>query len=137
MSHGTNGTILRVDLTGGSISTETFDEAFYRRYPGGKALAAYHLLREFRPGGDSSIMLFADQDLAFYIYYEDEPAAVCVIFPDMNPLLKRLNGRIGLTGVLKFLMHRHEIRGLRCLMFGVKEKYRQLGIPYASLSPHI
>ncbi len=52
MSHGTNGTILRVDLTGGSISTETFDEAFYRRYPGGKALAAYHLLREFRPGGD-------------------------------------------------------------------------------------
>jgi aldehyde:ferredoxin oxidoreductase len=52
MSHGTNGTILRVDLTAGSISTESFDDAFYRQYPGGKALAAYHLLREFRPGGD-------------------------------------------------------------------------------------
>ena len=76
-----------------------------------------------------NVMEFTDPDLAFFIYYEDKPAAVCVIFPDMNPLLKRLNGRIGLTGVLKFLMYRHKIRGLRCLMFGVKEEYRQLGIP--------
>jgi hypothetical protein len=76
-----------------------------------------------------SVMTFADPDLAFFIYYEDEPAAVCVIFPDINPLLKRLNGRIGLLGLLKVLLYRREITGLRCLMFGIKEKYRQLGIP--------
>jgi hypothetical protein len=76
-----------------------------------------------------NVMEFADPDLVFFIYYEDEPVAFCVIFPDINPLLKRLNGRIGLTGVLKFLMYRREINGLRLLMFGVKEKYRQLGLP--------
>ena len=76
-----------------------------------------------------SVMTFADPDLAFFIYYEDEPAAVCVIFPDINPLLKRLNGRIGLLGLLKALLYRREITGLRCLMFGIKDKYRQLGIP--------
>jgi hypothetical protein len=76
-----------------------------------------------------SVMKFTDPDLTFFIDYEDEPAAVCVIFPDMNPLLKRLNGRIGLLGTLKFLMYRHEIRGLRCLMFGIKDEFRQLGIP--------
>ncbi len=43
MAFGSNGAILRVDLTSGTTSVETFDEAFYRRYPGGKALAAYHL----------------------------------------------------------------------------------------------
>jgi hypothetical protein len=74
-------------------------------------------------------MKFLDPDLVFFIYYEDEPAAFCVIFPDINPLLKRLNGRIGLTGLLKFLMYRQEINGLRLLMFGIKEKYRQLGLP--------
>ena len=74
-------------------------------------------------------MKFADPDLAFFIYYEEEPVAVCVIFPDINPLLKRLNGRIGLLGLLKLLLYRREIKGLRCLIFGVKEKYRQLGIP--------
>ena len=76
-----------------------------------------------------NVMNFADPDMAFFIYYEDEPAAFCLVFPDMNPLLKRLNGRIGLTGLLKFLLYRHEINGLRLLMFGIKEKYRQLGLP--------
>jgi hypothetical protein len=76
-----------------------------------------------------SVMTFADPDLAFFIYYGDEPAAVCIIFPDINPLLKRLNGRIGLPGLLKVLLYRREITGLRCLMFGIKDKYRQLGIP--------
>jgi len=70
-----------------------------------------------------------DPDLAFFIYYEDELAGVCVVLPDINPLLKRLNGRIGLPGLLKVLMYRREITGLRCLIFGIKEKYRQLGLP--------
>jgi len=72
---------------------------------------------------------FADPDLVFFIYYDEVPAAVCVIFPDVNPLLKRLNGRIGLLGILKALIYRREITGLRLLMFGIKEKYRQLGLP--------
>lgn len=74
-----------------------------------------------------SVMTFADPDLAFFIYYEDDPAAVCVIFPDVNPLLKRLNGRIGLLGLLKAVLYRRKITGLRCLIFGVKDAYRQLG----------
>jgi hypothetical protein len=76
-----------------------------------------------------SVMTFADPDLAFFIYYEQDPAAVCVIFPDINPLLKRLNGRIGLVGLLKTILYRREITGLRCLIFGVKDTYRQLGLP--------
>jgi hypothetical protein len=76
-----------------------------------------------------TVMSFADPDLTFFINYENEPAAVCVIFPDINPMLKRFNGRIGLFGLMKFLMYRREIRGLRCLLFGIKEKYRQLGLP--------
>jgi len=76
-----------------------------------------------------SVMTFADPDLVFFIYYDSDPAAVCVIFPDINPLLKRLNGRIGLLGLLKAILYRREIKGLRLLVFGIKEKYRQLGLP--------
>jgi hypothetical protein len=75
------------------------------------------------------VMEFVDTDLVFFIYYEHEPAAFCVIFPDINPLLKRLNGRIGILGLLKVLIYRREITGLRLMMFGIKEEYRQLGIP--------
>lgn len=52
MGFGSNGAILRVDLTAGTCAVETFDEAFYRRYPGGKALALYHLLHEMPAGAD-------------------------------------------------------------------------------------
>jgi hypothetical protein len=76
-----------------------------------------------------NVMKFADTDLAFFIYYENEPVAVCVIFPDINPLLKRLNGRIGVMGLLKAVLYRREIKGMRLLIFGVKDKFRQMGIP--------
>jgi aldehyde:ferredoxin oxidoreductase len=52
MGSGNTGKILRVDLTGRSIHEEILDEALYRRYPGGKALAAYFLLRELPPHTD-------------------------------------------------------------------------------------
>ncbi len=52
MGYGSTGKLLRVDLTHGITSIEEFDEAFYRLYPGGKALAAYLLLRELAPGTD-------------------------------------------------------------------------------------
>ena len=52
MGYGSTGKLLRVDLTRKAISVEHFDEAFYRLYPGGKALAAYLLLREIAPGVD-------------------------------------------------------------------------------------
>ena len=76
-----------------------------------------------------NVMDFADPDMAFFVYYEDEPAAFFLVFPDINPLLKRLNGRIGPVGLLKILIYRREINGLRLLMFGIKEKYRQFGLP--------
>ena len=80
-----------------------------------------------------SMVKIGDPDMAFFIYYEDEPAGICVVLPDINPLLKRLNGRIGLQGLLKVLLYRREIIGLRGLLFGTKEKYRQLGIPMLAL----
>lgn len=64
MLKGTSGKILRVDLTRQTISTEQIDEAFYRLYPGGKALAAYYLLRELPKGVDAfspeNILIFAN-----------------------------------------------------------------------------
>jgi len=63
MAYGTNGTVLRVDLSRGDVSVESFDEPFYRRYPGGKALAAYYLLHELAPGtnplGPDNVLVLA------------------------------------------------------------------------------
>ncbi len=84
-----------------------------------------------------NVMKFADPDLVFFIYYEQEPAAACVIFPDINPLLKRLNGRIGLLGLLKFLLYRREIRGLRVSDLRGQGEVPATGTPPVSLPPHL
>jgi len=64
MNFGTSGKILRVDLTTQSTRVDTFDEAFYRLYPGGKALAAHILLRELPRGTEpldpANILIFAN-----------------------------------------------------------------------------
>ena len=77
----------------------------------------------------SNLRRIADFDLVFFIYLETEPVGVALVLPDINPLLKRFNGRIGVLGLLKILLYRKEIRGVRCALFGVKKQYQKLGIP--------
>lgn len=77
---------------------------------------------------------FLDTDLTFFIYYKDEVVGVCLILPDINPLLKRFNGRLGLGALVKKYRYWSEIKGLRGLIFGVKEEYRQTGVPFVAFN---
>ena len=52
MSYGHWGKALRVNLSSGSIATETLGETFLRRYVGGWGFIAYYLLKELAPGVD-------------------------------------------------------------------------------------
>lgn len=71
----------------------------------------------------------ADPDLVFFLYYHDDPAGVGLVVPDVNPLLKRLNGKIGLSGLVKIALYRKEVNGLRGMLFGVRKSYQKLGLP--------
>lgn len=81
----------------------------------------------------ANLLRIGDTELLFFVYWDDDPAAVALIVPDINPLLKHLNGKIGLLGLLKILLYKKKVNGLRGLLFGVKEKYRERGIPFVAL----
>jgi GNAT superfamily N-acetyltransferase len=70
-----------------------------------------------------------DEEGVFFIYYDDEPVGVCIILPDFNPLLKALNGKIGLTGLFKLLRYKSYLKSARCMALGVKKTHRNLGLP--------
>ncbi len=63
MPKGYNGSILRVNLSDGSIGEEHPADHFYRRYFGGRALISYYLLRELEPDIDplsaKNLLIFA------------------------------------------------------------------------------
>ena len=52
MPNGYNGKILHVNLTTGQLLVEEPDEAFYRKYMGGSALAMHYILKEMPAGTD-------------------------------------------------------------------------------------
>ena len=80
------------------------------------------------------MMPFADTDLTFFIQYKEEVVGVCFIIPDISPLLKRLDGRLGLGALIIKYLYSSEIKGVRGLIFGVKEEYRQMGVPFVAFN---
>ena len=57
----------------------------------------------------------------------EEPVAFCVSLRDYNQVLKHLNGRLGLLGMLKFLYYSRKIRTLRVMLLGVKQAFQKRG----------
>jgi GNAT superfamily N-acetyltransferase len=66
----------------------------------------------------------------FLIFAEvnGNPVAFFLVIPDYNEVLKRLNGKLGPLGILKFLWYSRKITGLRGITMGVKEEYRKKGL---------
>lgn len=70
-----------------------------------------------------------DEDLVFFLLYDGEPAGVVMVLPDMNPFLKRANGRMGLFTGIRFLFRHRFLVGLRAAMVGLKKDFKRLGAP--------
>lgn len=71
-------------------------------------------------------------DPRFFVlfFHGDKPVAGMVAMPDMNPLLKRLKGRIGLSAPWHYLRTRKQMRkAWRIMLFGILPEYRLQGLP--------
>ncbi len=67
-------------------------------------------------------------DFVLLAYWDDEPVAFSVSLPDYNQVLKRLNGKLGVLGSLKFLYFSRKIRSVRVMLLGVKQAFQKRGI---------
>jgi hypothetical protein len=66
-------------------------------------------------------------DLVLFAYWGEEPIGFAVSLPDYNHVLKRLNGRVGLLGILKFLYFTRKIGMIRVMLLGVKQAFQKKG----------
>ncbi|MDH4223110.1 MAG: hypothetical protein OEV55_06165 [candidate division Zixibacteria bacterium] len=82
-----------------------------------------HLAEDFKK--------IVDPDLIFIAEVNGEPAGFSMALPDINPLLKKINGRLLPLGIFKLLWYtrvNNIIKGLRILTLGVIHKYQKRGI---------
>ncbi|MDA3942100.1 MAG: GNAT family N-acetyltransferase [Bacteroidetes bacterium] len=73
---------------------------------------------------------FLEESFIWYVYHNEEPAAFLVMFPDVNQLLKPLNGKMNLINKLRFLWQKRQkkIDRARITIMGVKPKFQRFGL---------
>jgi hypothetical protein len=74
-----------------------------------------------------------DEEFIWFAYFEGKPIAIFLMFPDLNQILKHLNGKLNLISMLKFvwLKKRRTMTRAKGLLMGVIPKYQNLGIESA------
>jgi len=78
------------------------------------------LAKDFRPVLDPNLVLFID--------WEGQPVACSVIIPDVNQVLKRMNGGLFPFGLLHFLRRKSIINQVRLVLLGVLPELRRTGL---------
>lgn len=59
------------------------------------------------------------EEYIWFGYDQGKPVALIVVFPDVNQVLKKLNGKLNLINKLKFVMNKKKINRVRQLITGV------------------
>ncbi len=73
---------------------------------------------------------FLDEELIWFAYHKDKPVAFFIILPDLNQILKHLNGKMTPCNIIKFMYYKrkHEITRMRAMVAGVLPNYRNRGL---------
>jgi hypothetical protein len=73
------------------------------------------------------------EEFIWFAYNEDEPIAFLVMFPDINQILKHLNGKMNIWNKLKYarLAKKNTITRARITIMGVIPKFQKSGIESA------
>jgi len=68
-----------------------------------------------------------EDDFANVAYYKGEPAGVIVVLPNLNEIIKDLNGKLFPTGIFKIFrsLRKRRYTILRAVLLGVRRKYHK------------
>ena len=101
---------------------------------------AWEFHENFKPMSEEDVQKKLDgmkdfliEDFVWFAYADDEPIAFLLMLPDMNQIIKHLNGKLNLWSKLKFVYYkrRKTITRARIVIMGVKPKYQKGGIESA------
>ncbi len=69
-------------------------------------------------------------EFVWFAYVDHEPAGFMAMIPDVNQILKHVNGKLGWVGKLKFAWYRWRkaMTRTRIIVMGINPKYQKLGL---------
>lgn len=75
-----------------------------------------------------SMKPFYDPDLIIIAEHEGKPVGIGLTVPNVNEVLKQLDGKMDLWGIIKFLWFKRKMKGCRSLVGGCLPEYRRTGL---------
>ncbi|MVN89519.1 GNAT family N-acetyltransferase [Mucilaginibacter aquatilis] len=76
--------------------------------------------------------MIMDENLIWFAYVDDEPAAFVVVLPDANQMIKGFNGKLTLLNKVRFLYNKWKgVNRMRAIVMGTKTKYQKHGLESA------
>jgi len=74
-----------------------------------------------------------DEELIWFAYFNDKPIAFFILFPDLNQILKKLNGKLHLWNMIRFAYYKvtHKMTRMRGVVGGVHPSYQNSGVESA------
>lgn len=96
-------------------------------HEGNKEITPSHALKLLK-----SIKQVMDEKLIWFTYFKEEPIAMWVNLPDINQIIKHLNGKFGLWEKLKFFFFKTFGKNTNFvgLVFGIVPEFQGKGIDY-------
>jgi len=73
---------------------------------------------------------FADPHLILFAEDKGRPVGFAFALPNYNEIFKKMKGKLFPFGILIFLLQRKKVKGMRVLVFGILDQYRNTGISY-------
>jgi len=98
----------------------------WARFPGVKTISERHarlIIKSFRP--------IHDEKLVWFGFYKNEPVCFFIMLPEVNQIIRHLNGKLNNIGRLKFLWYRHvrkEITKAFGMIFGIVPEHQRKGV---------
>ncbi len=133
-------------LRGHSLTFVPFRWRDYSRW----AAEVYELFNEAWEGNWGHVPLSRSQFFQFFndlkplirpelvrlIVHREQLVAFCIIVPDLNPLVRKLNGRFNLWDKLRlyYAARYAPLRKVRALVLGVRKHYRHLQLQHAMIA---
>jgi len=76
------------------------------------------------------MLQFMDPNVVIIAETKDgnKPAGIAITLPNLNEVLKKMNGNDGPIGIAKFLWNKPRIKGCRSLIGGCLKEYRKTGL---------
>lgn len=83
---------------------------------------------EDRGYGIDQLRWLIDPSLCLVAEYDGRPVGLRWMSGDYAPIYRRLRGRLGLSGLVKFAWYHHEIRRGKSVLMGIEKEFRGRGL---------